>query len=865
MPRRIPNWLLACLVLTLGAAWLFGIVSAAGRVNIFRIGTREAAIPFRQEYTDHIISVTSSWKKAGLAVGDRVLATNGKAFTGFATILDQVRAAHAGELYAIRVQKPDGRVVDITAPLAPFVTGYFSRSIVFLGVLLEVVFPLICLALGTWVLLERPEDPHAWLVFFILQFVQAFLGMPEYFGGPIQQFMGLWSTITFTSFMCSAVLFGIYFPERMEFDRKHPWAKWLVIGPLLAMLPMDWFETLARANWIRAFKIFPQAVYHWGDKLENTLGLAAISVMCAGIFHQTFNTKSLDARRRMRVLLVGSQLGLTPTLLILIIAAIRKVDTEAAVPFPFFITALLLFMLFPLSLAYVVIVQRAMDVRMLLRQGTQYALAKGTVRGIRLALALTIVYVMFRTIGQHDLAAWVVFIPLGLFLLLRFGIEKRAQLWIDRRFFRESYSTEQLLGELSSQAGQFTETRPLLETVTRRISDTLHVDRLVVLLRTPTGFRLQTAMGVELPQGFLLSQNSNAIGAIERRHKPTTVYFDRPDSWLLDASEAEQIALRELDAEVLLPLPGRSQLMGVMALGPKRSEQPYSPSDLQMLTLVGTQTGMAIENSELVRTLTKEMAQRERMNRELEIAREVQERLFPQSFPEVAGVQLAAACRAAQGVGGDYYDYMLMGDGRLALAVGDVSGKGISAALLMASLRASLRGQTMQGATNLALVVENVNALLYDSSASNRYATFFFGSYDPVTRLMRYVNAGHNAPVVLRPLAGVDAEAPLAAKFEVHKLEGGGPVVGMLPVAHYEQCELQMQPGDLLLAYTDGISEAMNPLEEEWSEESMAEEAMLHWAEPAQAILEELVIAADRFAAGAAQHDDMTLLLMKLE
>jgi sigma-B regulation protein RsbU (phosphoserine phosphatase) len=87
----------------------------------------------------------------------------------------------------------------------------------------------------------------------------------------------------------------------------------------------------------------------------------------------------------------------------------------------------------------------------------------------------------------------------------------------------------------------------------------------------------------------------------------------------------------------------------------------------------------------------------------------------------------------------------------------------------------------------------------------------------------------------------------------------------MLPVAHYEQCELQMQPGDLLLAYTDGISEAMNPLEEEWSEESMAEEAMLHWAEPAQAILEELVIAADRFAAGAAQHDDMTLLLMKLE
>jgi sigma-B regulation protein RsbU (phosphoserine phosphatase) len=856
---------LACLVFTLGAAWLFGVVSVAGWTDTFWHARQQVVPPFRQQYSDLITTVVPAWQKAGLAVGDRVLATNGRPYTGYAPVFDQIRAAHPGDLYTVRVQKSDGRVVDVTAPLPPFFVGHSSRSLMFVAVLLEILFPLFCLALGTWVLLARPEDGHAWLVFFILQFVQTFLGRPEHFGGPIQLFMQFWSTFTQSGFIIAALLFGIYFPERMALDRKRPWLKWLIIAPLLAALPLDWFELLALAYRASAFRIFPQALYHGVDKMENTLGLLAVSLMCAGIFHQTFNAESRDARRRMRILLVGSQLGLTPLLIILIIAIIRKVDTSAAVPFPFFLTALLLFMLFPLTLAYVVIVQRAMDVRILLRQGTQYALARGTIRGLRLVLALTIVYVLFRTVGQHDLAPWIVFIPLGLFLLLRFGIEKRAQLWIDRRFFRESYSAEQLLSELSSQAGQFTETRPLLETVTQRISDTLHVDRLVVLLRTPTGFRLQTAMGVDLPHGFLLSQDSNAITAIERRHKPATVYFDRPDSWLLDATEDEQSALRELDAEVLLPLPGRTQLMGVMALGPKRSEQPYSPSDLQMLTLVGTQTGMAIENSELVRTLTKEVAQRERMNRELEIAREVQERLFPQSLPQVPGVQLAAACRAAQGVGGDYFDYMLMGDGRLALAVGDVSGKGISAALLMASLRASLRGQTMQGATNLALVVENVNSLLYDSSAANRYATFFFGSYDPTSRLMRYVNAGHNAPVVLRPIPEASAAHPLVERFEVHKLEGGGPVVGMLPIAHYEQCELQMRSGDLLIAYTDGISEAMNPLEEEWSEESMAEEAMRHASEPAETILNALVAAADHFANGAAQHDDMTLLLMKLE
>ncbi len=864
MPRKLPIWLLACVVLTLAGAWLFGVVSAVGWVDFFRNGPSHANLPFRQKYSEQVTYVAKEWKAAGLAVGDRVVATNGVPFTGFLRVYDQVWAAHPGDKFTVKVQKPDGQVVDVTAPLAPlFQAGSRRWSLVYLAVGMQILFPLFCLVMATWVLTARPADGHAWLVFFILQFVQIFLGRPEEFGGPIQAFMGLWSTVMQTVFLTAAVLFGVYFPERMALDRKRPWLKWLVIGPLLALMPLDCFEVLAGDYRIAAFRTFPETLYHLVDKIEIVLGLAAVSIMCAGIFHQTFNAKSRDARQRMRVLLAGSQLGLTPLLIILIIASIRRVDVQAAVPFPLFLTALLMFALFPLSLAYVVIVQRAMDVRILLRQGTQYALAKGTMRGIRVVLAIALAYFLYHAITYHDGRAWLIAIPGALLLLLRLGVEKRAQSWIDRRFFRESYSAEQLLSELSTQAGQFTETRPLLETVTRRISETLHVDRMVVLLRTPTGFRLQTAMGVDLPQNFLLSQSSNAIGAIERRHKPATVYFDRPDDWLLDATEEEQNALRELDAEVLLPLPGRTQLMGVMALGPKRSEQPYSPSDLQVLTLVGTQTGMAIENSELVRTLTKEMAQRERMNRELEIAREVQERLFPQSFPLVPGVQLAAACRAAQGVGGDYYDYMLMGDGRLALAVGDVSGKGISAALLMASLRASLRGQTMQGATNLALVVENVNALLYDSSASNRYATFFFGSYDPATRLIRYVNAGHNAPVVLRPIAG--AQGPVTARFEVHKLEGGGPVVGMLPVAHYEQCELQMHSGDLLLAYTDGISEAMNPLEEEWGEDAMAEEAMRHSAEPAQAILEALVLAADHFAAGAPQLDDMTLLLMKVE
>ncbi len=345
---------------------------------------------------------------------------------------------------------------------------------------------------------------------------------------------------------------------------------------------------------------------------------------------------------------------------------------------------------------------------------------------------------------------------------MQFGGTTRLSAWIDRKFFREVYSTEQVLSELSEQAGRFTETRPLLETITRRIAGTLHVSQIGVLLQCAGGYCLDQSIGVpqsirERPCPPLLSASESYAS----EKLPLTVYYDNPDGWLMLAGDNEQEALKRLSAEVLLPLPGRNELVGVMALGPKRSEAPYSRSDLTLLRSVAVQTGLAIENSHLFSKLAAEAALRERANREMEIAREVQRRMFPQIFPSIHGVEIAGNCRPALGIGGDYYDFIALGrannnaaqtSSRLGIAIGDVSGKGISAALLMASLRASLRGQTLTG-FDLAHLVRNVNLQLYDSSDSNRYATFFFAQYDPATRQLTYVNAGHNAPVILRPAA----------------------------------------------------------------------------------------------------------------
>jgi phosphoserine phosphatase RsbU/P len=275
---------------------------------------------------------------------------------------------------------------------------------------------------------------------------------------------------------------------------------------------------------------------------------------------------------------------------------------------------------------------------------------------------------------------------------------------------------------------------------------------------------------------------------------------------------------------------------------------------LRLLKFLATQTGLALENAKLVAAITEEVAQRERLNREVEIAREVQQRLFPQELLPVARLDYCGACRPALGVGGDYYDFLALPGGELGIAIGDVSGKGIGAALLMASLQASLRAEATRGApVDLATLIANVNRLVFQSSTSNRYATLFYAQYDPGNQMLTYVNAGHNPPLLFRK------------GQEVIRLATGGTVVGLLETFPYQQGSLKLGSGDLLVAFTDGMSETMNASDEEWGEERLIQAVEFHISLPANELLSQITAAADAFAAGADQHDDMTLVVVRLE
>jgi sigma-B regulation protein RsbU (phosphoserine phosphatase) len=395
----------------------------------------------------------------------------------------------------------------------------------------------------------------------------------------------------------------------------------------------------------------------------------------------------------------------------------------------------------------------------------------------------------------------------------------------------------------------------LLETVARRVAETLHINQVAMLLRRGEIFQLQQSIGVNVDGVLTLPVQASAVRYLTSTNEPARLYRDDPDAWYLMAGTGERHVLDQVNAELLLPLPGRNRLMGMMALGPKRSEAAYTPADLHLLHTVATQTGLAIEVAELAHSLAAEAAQRERVNREMEIAREVQERLFPQEMPVLPGATLAGHCRPALGVGGDYYDFLGLPQGHLGVAIGDVSGKGIAAALMMASLQASLRSEATRAPENLAVAVANINRLVYEASSENRYATFFYGQYDPATHKFDYVNAGHNPPMLFHRRDG---------RWTVSRLDIGGTVVGLLESFPYQQGRVALAPGDLLVAYTDGISEAMNSADEEWGEEQMMETVKGCDGLGAHDILERVFSAADQFVAGAKQNDDMTLVVMRV-
>jgi len=381
------------------------------------------------------------------------------------------------------------------------------------------------------------------------------------------------------------------------------------------------------------------------------------------------------------------------------------------------------------------------------------------------------------------------------------------------------------------------------------LRERVHAKSILLLEKTSDG--AYGCEGCSLPaQGVLLNR-------LKHYPHPLALTDEDIETWSRWAKDfrpehaAEIEMLGNTGARIAVPLRTKNEIVGVLLLGPPEGRESYTEAEKEILNRSSDVYALIVENARL----TDRALEQEKLRRDLALAAEVQRRLLPPQPPPRAVATLAAFTLPARTVGGDYYDFLDLGSERIGIAVADISGKGIAAALLMSVVQASLRVISTEQDLALSQLAEKMNRFLYRSTGSSKYATFFYAQLEERGRRLRYVNAGHNAPYLVRR-----AEAGV----EIVELSAGGPPLGLFPEVKCEAVDIGLSPGDLLVAFTDGVPEALNSDGEEFGEERLQDVLRRSMGLGAEEISSRISEEMRNWIGVAEQHDDVTVVVLKV-
>src|SRR6266571_124879 len=308
----------------------------------------------------------------------------------------------------------------------------------------------------------------------------------------------------------------------------------------------------------------------------------------------------------------------------------------------------------------------------------------------------------------------------------------------------------------------------------------------------------------------------------------------------------QSVVLSQIRSVMAVPLASGEETFGMIYVD-NPFHNRFKEEDLKVLTTIASVASIKIENERLL----EERLEKRRMEEELKVASEIQMRLQPFAPPKIDGWDMTGVSFPCREIGGDYYDFIhRKRDNRVVLAVGDVSGKGTGAALLMSSVHAAVRAQSQTRST-ISEVMSEINEYIFENSPPNKYLTLFYGELDPQTGALAYSNGGHNAPMLVRNTA------------EVERLDKGGLPIGMMQGVKYQQGSVEFNVGDVLVIYSDGITESVNERDEEFDEDRLIEVLKNNLNRSASGIRDRIDEALSRFVGTAAPVDDMTLMIIK--
>ncbi len=870
----------ALVAILYGSLWMYAVRYPG---PVVELGFNQLHNPHYDPGT-HSLSVDdvaegSPAEQAGLRAGDRITAVNGRALGTEIGSDESYGRGHPGDAVALTVERP-GEPTPLVlhgvfrAKRLPTRTGESLAKASALQVIGS--FPIPFLLVGFAVLFLRLEEPTAWLLALLFC---AFIAAPDLFipwviSPAFRAFALAFRAIFLGMLGPLFYLFFAVFPARSPLDWRFPWLKWLALA----------FGVCIALPELRAgHPSLPRVAWEMAGPRNADLILSSVlyALFALGVFSLAQNSFMAavpsEARRKSRVILWGTIAGVLPIVLERV-----AVDFAGYRPSFWFDTALVLVLsLYPLSFAYAVVKHRVMDIPVLLRRSARYVFVQRGYFVLLFVGAATAIALFTRTISR--------FFPegtnIGMALSAVFGIVlvwasapvvKRGTERIDRAFFRSAYDARVILQDLAEKTRTVTDRHELATLLELQIEGALHPKSLGCYFegadgnlvaergRAPQGLDTipPTLPRPKFPFRFGARFLHRELDAIPVTMPLLSDLARRGKAWDVPSAVSDEAGyFAPLAPECLVPILGRnSGLIGLLVLGQRLSEEPYSGEDKHLLDSVAGQAGITLENIRLAEKMAERMEADRRVAREMEIAREVQARLFPQKLPTMKTLEYTGGCIPARAVGGDYYDFLELREGHLALVLADIAGKGVSGALLMANLQANLRSQCAMAVDDLRRALASVNHSFCENTGDASYATLFFADYDDCSRRLRYANCGHLPPLLL--CGGGGAEDQASGMGKVQRLDATSMVVGLFNDWQCEVAEVRLAPGDTLVLYTDGITEARSAEGEEFGESRLIDTLRSYCHLPVGPLLQAVVGAVQQFSAGE-QQDDITMVIAR--
>ena len=684
---------------------------------------------------------------------------------------------------------------------------------------------------GTLIVYMRPMELRARVLFGLFISFTVFWTMnrvaPVSIG--LRRLLLFLNAVSFTTIPVFFLYFFLLYPKRHPFLAKSGWIRVALFTPTILILL--WF--------------FVAFVFEYPSPINFFVGMPLWSLyFFTGLIRLlTFPVKTLNVqeRQQIRVLHLGLCIGLIPPILL-------NIPNILGTRFPPGSYSMLLLGLIPFVFAYTVVRHRLMDIEIILKKSFVYALLTGLVVGFYLVI-VQLVGFFLQDLG--GITGTLVLVLSTLFVAVVFApVRSKLQNAVDRAFYRKSYDYRETIRQFGRKLNTLMQPDVLMSTVLSNLCESMYIQHACFFVQDETGSSYHPAMGYPaLPEG-----SSGSIPAedalctmLQRRHAPVLIA-----EWE-DPSHELELICRRIEGVVAVPLLFRNQLSGFIVLSAKRSEMHYSTEDLELLGTLGDQVAVALENGKLHCAL----AEQQRLKHELEIARRIQLSSLPQSCPSIPGFDIFGTSVPAYEVGGDYFDYVQIGAGRMGIVLGDVSGKGTSAALYMSKIQGFIRA-ILPSTDLLKDLLVKVNRLAFDNMEHMFFVTLVMAELRPNEKTLSFVRAGHT------PILHYQYDKKQCIRWEPEgialALDRNDKFEKSL-----EQKKIKAGPGDVFLLYSDGLIEAEN----EGGEEYGINRLETQFAEVAHMVAESIglqILSGIRaFTGKGQQKDDMTLVVVRMD